>query len=299
MSDRLNFLSGIKRVRCAIAVLAVAAFPQLASLQPAFAASHEQIIESCKQAHMEELRTCVRGKVGNPRSVAGPELEKAKQACGAAIVRPCVIREEQKQAAGVAAPAAPKADAAGDVPIEIRTSFVAPPRTIADITAILDSEKPDEAQITKLRALANGTPAKNLAGPQLAQFLFDRAGARALLARNKDALADSLQVLDIAKHGMDVRFLARTRRLVAQQYQATGDRKDAIAMLQEQVGEGAVPGRRGTLISSLRFIAQILVSMGDVSQANAYANRAEAMVQEARGSPNPSWRTSYAVYGHG
>jgi len=70
MSDRLNFLSGIKRVRCAIAVLAVAAFPQLASLQPAFAASHEQIIESCKQAHMEELRTCVRGKVGNPRSVA-------------------------------------------------------------------------------------------------------------------------------------------------------------------------------------------------------------------------------------
>ena len=299
MSDRLNFLSGIKRVRCAIAVLAVGAFPQLASLQPAFAASHEQIIESCKQAHMEELRTCVRGKVGNPRSVAGPELEKAKQACGAAIVRPCVIREEQKQAASVAAPAAPKADAAGDVPIEIRTSFVAPPRTIADITAILDSEKPDEAQITKLRALANGTPAKNLAGPQLAQFLFDRAGARALLARNKDALADSLQALDIAKHGMDVRFLARTRRLVAQQYQATGDRKDAIAMLQEQVGEGAVPGRRGTLISSLRFIAQILVSMGDVSQANAYANRAEAMVQEARGSPNPSWRTSYAVYGHG
>src|SRR5215467_10429147 len=159
MSDRLNFLSGIKRVRCAIAVLAVAAFPQLASLQPAFAASHEQIIESCKQAHMEELRTCVRGKVGNPRSVAGPELEKARQACGAAIVRPCVLREEQKQAAGVAAPAAPKNDAAAaGVPIEIRASFVAPPRTIADITAILDSEKPDEAQIAKLRALANGAP---------------------------------------------------------------------------------------------------------------------------------------------
>jgi hypothetical protein len=57
-------------MRCAIAVLAVAALPQLASLQPAFAASHEQIIESCKQAHTEELRICVRGKLGNPRSVA-------------------------------------------------------------------------------------------------------------------------------------------------------------------------------------------------------------------------------------
>jgi CHAT domain-containing protein len=293
MPERLNAYCGFGTLFCA-------AFAVIASLSCARAASHEQIIESCRQAHIEELRTCVRGKIGNPKTAIGPELEKARQACGAAIVRPCVLREEQKQAAGVAAPAAPKGEgAAGDIPIEIRTSFVAPPRTIADITAILDSEIPDEAQITKLRTLADGTPGKNLAGPQLAQFLFDRAGARALLARNKDALADGLAALDIAKHGMDLRFLARTRRLVAQQYQATGDPKDAIAMLQAQVGEGAVPGRRGTLISSLRFIAQILVSMGDVSQANAYASRAEAMVQEARGSPNPNWRTSYAVYGRG
>jgi CHAT domain-containing protein len=90
-----------------------------------------------------------------------------------------------------------------------------------------------------------------------------------------------------------------TRRLVALQYQATGNRKDAIAILQVQVGEGAVPGRRGTIISSLRSIAQILISMGDISQANAYVNRAQAMVQEARGSPNPKWRASYPVYDHG
>jgi CHAT domain-containing protein len=293
MSDRLNVCRGLGTALCA-------AFAVIVSFSSARAASHEQIIEACRQAHMEELRTCVRGKVGNPRTAIGPELEKARQACGGAIVRPCVIREEQKQAAGVAAPAAPKDEApAADAPIEIRASFVAPPRTIADITAILDSEKPDEAQIAKLRALADGSPPKNLDGPKLAQFLFDRAGARALLSRNKDALADGLQALELGKHGMDLRFLARTRRLVAQEYQATGSPKDAIPMLQAQIGEGAVPGRRGTLISSLRFIAQILVSMGDVSQANAYANRAEAMVQEARGSPNPNWRTSYAVYGHG
>src|SRR6516225_1370565 len=187
MSDRLNFLSGIKRVRCAIAVLAVAAFPQLASLQPPFAASHEQIIESCKQAHMEELRTCVRGKVGNPRSVAGPELEKAKQACGAAIVRPCVIREEQKQAAGVAAPAAPKADAAGDVPIEIRTSFVAPPRTIADITAILDSEKPGGAAACAISVRPRR--GAGLARPQQRCARRQLAGARHRQAWNGCAIS--------------------------------------------------------------------------------------------------------------
>jgi CHAT domain-containing protein len=292
MPNRLNAC-------CGLATAFFAAFAIVASLCPARAASHEQIVEACRQAHMEELRTCVRGKVGNPRTAIGPELEKARQACGGAIVRPCVIREEQKQAAGVAAPAAPKDAAPGaDVPLEIRTSFVAPPRTIADITAILDSEKPDEAQIAKRKATADASPG-GLSGPKLAEFLFDRASARALLARNKDALADGLQALDIAKHGMDVRFLARTRRLVAMQYKATGNPKDAIAILQVQVGEGAVPGRRGTIISSLRAIAQILISVGDVSQANAYVGRAEAMVSEARGSPNPKWRASYPVYGHG
>jgi CHAT domain-containing protein len=293
MPDRLNACRGLVTALCA-------AFAIIASFSTARAASHEQIIEACKQAHMEELRACVRDKVGNPRSAIGPELEKARQACGGAIVRPCVLREEQKQAAGVAAPAAPKdASTAPDAPLEIRTSFVAPPRTIADITAILDSEKPDEAQILKRKATADAAPAKGLSGPNLAQFLFDRAAARALLARNKEALADGLQALDIAKHGMDLRFLARTRRLVALQYQATGNPKDAIAILQQQVGEGDVPGRRGTIISSLRAVAQILVSLGDINGASGYVNRAQAMVSEARGSPNPKWRASYPIYGHG
>src|SRR5215472_2332862 len=293
MPDRLNACRSFTTLLCA-------AFTIVASFSCARAASHEQIIESCRQAHTEELRACVRGKVGNPRDAIGGELEKARQACGAAIVRPCVLREEQKQAAGVAAPAAPKdAAAAPDVPLDIRASFVAPSRTIADITAILDSEKPDEAQIAKRKATADAAPAHGLAGPQLAQFLFDRAAVRALLARNKEALADGLQALELGKHGMDLRFLARTRRLVALQYKATGDPKDAIAILKVQVGEGDVPGRRGTIISSLRGLAQILISVGDVSQANAYVGRAEAMVSEARGSPNPKWRAAYPIYGHG
>jgi CHAT domain-containing protein len=291
MPDRLNACRGLATAFCA-------AFAIIASLSCARGASHEQIIEACRQAHMEELRACVRGKVGNPKTAIGPELEKARQACGGAIVRPCVMREEQKQAAGVAAPSAPKdASAAPDAPLEIRTSFVAPPRTIADITAILDSEKPDEAQIAQRKATADASP-NGLSGPKLAQFLFDRGAARALLARNKEALVDGLQALELAKHGMDVRFLARTRRLVALQYQATGNPKDAIAILQLQVGEGDVPGRRGTIISSLRSIAQISVSLGDINGANGYVNRAQAMVSEARGSPNPKWRASYPIYGH-
>ena len=38
--------------------------------------------------------------------------------------------------------------------------------------------------------------------------------------------------------------------------------------------------------------------MGDVTQADAFARRVTALVGEARGSPNPGWRTSYPVYGN-
>lgn len=81
MPKRLNVCRGPAAAFCA-------AFAIIASISSARAASHEQIIESCKQAHMEELRACVRGKIGNPKTAIGPELEKARQACGGAIVRP-------------------------------------------------------------------------------------------------------------------------------------------------------------------------------------------------------------------
>ena len=128
MPNRLNVCRGPAAAFCAV-------FAIIASISSARAASHEQIIESCKQAHREELRACVRGKIGNPKTAIGPELEKARQACGGAIVRPCVLREEQKQAAGVSAPAAPKDAAPADAPrIAARTvRLIAPPPCYAGI----------------------------------------------------------------------------------------------------------------------------------------------------------------------
>ena len=49
------------------------------------------------------------------------------------------------------------------------------------------------------------------------------------------------------------------------------------------------------MINALANIARTLISMGDVTQAATYAGRIEQLVDEARGSPNPSWR---AAYGH-
>jgi CHAT domain-containing protein len=282
-------------LRVFVMPLCAGALAAVALLQPAFAQSHDQIIESCRQALHPQVMACAQAK---GLKKGDPEI---RQQCGEPIVRPCVIREEDKIAARVGAPAAPKEDTAGPPAgaAPVPTAFVAPPRTIADITAILDSEKPDAAKIAKREAIAGATPPSNVPAAKLADFYYDRAAARALLARNKDALADGLQALDIAKNGLDLRFLARTRRLIAQQYKLLGDPKDAIAILEVQIREGYVPGRMGTIIQSLTQMAQILVSMGDVNQANSYVSRAESMVQTARGSPAPRWRESYSIFGHG
>ena len=294
MSDRVNAWRGV-----APPVLA-GAFGAIALLQPAVAATHDQIVDACRQSLMPQLHACVVGKVGSPRTAEPVALEKARQACGQAIVRPCVIRQEQNQAAHVAAPSAP-ADQADIVPpgaAPIQPTFVAPPRTIADITAVLDSEKPDDAQIAKRKAEADAAPPANASAAKLAQFYYDRGNARALLARNKEALADGLQALASGGNAIDARQVTRIRQFIGLQYKALGDPKQSIATFDQIARTGEAQARRGSEINALANIARTLVSMGDVSQAGTYAGRVEALVQEARGSPNPKWRATYATYGH-
>jgi len=287
MTERLNFTRLLAARLCA-GVLASIAFATAAR-----AASHEQILEMCREQFHPQIMACAmaKGLKGNPEAV--------RTQCGAPLVRPCVMREEIKQSAGTPPPPPPKEDAAtAQSDVSIQLTFVAPPRTIADVAAILDSEKPDPAKIAKRKADADAPPPSNASNAQLADFYRERGSARALLARNKEALADGLQALAIAQRGVEPRLLTRIRQFVALEYRALGDPKDSIAALQAIVRDADEPGRRGSLINALALITQTLISVGDVNQAAVYAGRIEQRLQEARGSPNPRWREAYAVYGN-
>jgi CHAT domain-containing protein len=288
MPDRLQVLRGLTLPLCA------GAFAAVALIQTTFGATHEEIIEACKQSLHDQIQACAlaKGLKGNPEAV--------RQQCGAPLVRPCVLREEVKQSAGAPAPAAPTDLTAAPAPdaTPVQPVFVAPPRTIADITAILDSEKPDDTKIAARKAAADASPPKDGPPAKLAQFYYDRGNARALLARNKDALADGLQALEIAKAGVDYHQLTRIRQFVSLQYKALGDPKNAIATAELIVRDAESPGHRGSLINALASIVRILVSTGNVSQASTYAGRLQQRVEEARGSPAPQWRAGYAIYGH-
>ena len=82
-------------------------------------------------------------------------------------------------------------------PAVAQTSFVAPPRSIGDITSVVDNEKPDAARAARNRAEADANPPAAGDASTLAQFYFRRAQSRAQTGRNKEAIADAEKAVSL------------------------------------------------------------------------------------------------------
>jgi len=255
----------------------------------ALAQSHEALMELCKNtAGRPAVIACMAGQKGPPTP--------ACMAKGQAAGRACYMREQAKIVKS--APAAPKEEPAAKNAGPVATTFVAPPRTIADITAILDNEKPDPAKIAERKAEADATPPTSGSRADIAEFYFDRGNARALLARNQEALADGLKALELMPNVAFESKIGRIMHFISQQYMAIGDPRKAVAILERQIARGEGGGGRAATMSGARALADAWISMGDISQADAYARRGIARAQEARSSPHPQWRSWYAKYGN-
>ena len=175
--------------------------------------------------------------------------------------------------------------------------FVPPPRTISDIAAILDNEKPDPTVLAKVKADADNEPAKGMSQSDLSQFYYDRGNARAALGRNAEGLADGEKALAIAVAAGDGFFAQRIRQFITIQKISLGDVKGALQMSQFMVTDANRPGQKGYMFNAQRIAAQVLVQMGDIPQAESYMRRNLTLIQEARTSGLPGWREGYAKAG--
>ncbi len=175
--------------------------------------------------------------------------------------------------------------------------FVPPPRTIGDIAAILDGEKPDPVALAKLKADADNEPAKGMPHSDLAQFYYDRGIARAQLGRNTEGLADGEKALALATTSGDGFFGQRIRQFITLQKLALGDVKGALQVSQFMITDANRPGQKGYLFNAQRIAATVLVQMGDIPQAEGYMRRSLTLIQEARTSGLPGWRTGYVKIG--
>ena len=232
----------------------------------------------------------------------GPDAEPVREVCRAQASPKVKVCIEKAMAAAhgranvaVALPVEKKLDPSefGALP----AGFVAPPRTITDITAILDAEKPDPALLQKLKTAADAAPPAGAAGRDLAWFYYTRGNARAQLGRLNDAMEDGNKAVEIGRGAGDANLMGRLQQFAGLQYAFAGNPKQSLTIFESQIRGSNVKGAKGQLFGGYRQISSLLLQMGDIEQAEAYLRRSQALLQEARTSGFPGWRTSYATYG--
>jgi CHAT domain-containing protein len=276
-----------------LAAVAAALLVTLAGTGQVLALTKEQAIENCRNT---VGRPIVQACMGGRRDSGNIEQCRAQ---ASPKVKACVIDALNKAhgRANVAAPVPKEAEPEPAAGAAAPTVFVAPPRTIADIAAILDSEKPDPQKIEKIKAAADAQPPSGLARDKLARFYYERGQARSFLGRLNDAIADANKALEVARGAVELNQLGRLMQFAGLQYSAAGDPKRALDIFVRQGREMDGPGAKGYQFDSNRQIASIYLQMGDVGQAEAYLRRNTALIVEARTSGLPGWRASYPGLG--
>ncbi len=161
-----------------------------------------------------------------------------------------------------------------------------PPRTIADITAILDGQKPDAARLAGLQAAAATVPAADLDDTALAAFYFRRADALSELGRALDAVADAEKSIELGRKLSKNVF--RQQQFVVSQYAINylGDPKRSVEILLdiEKTPQGLGPSVAG-LFSVYRHLVANLVVLGDFKSAEAYVEKSRALFEKSRNGP--------------
>ncbi|HXX08234.1 MAG TPA: CHAT domain-containing protein [Pseudolabrys sp.] len=267
----------------------------LAGTRDASALTKEEAIENCRATVGRPIvQACMQGGRGDSREACRAQATPKVRECVIAALNkangranvPVDVPKEQ-------APSAAIAEQAQALP----TVFIAPPRTIADITAILDSEKPDPARIAKLHADAEASVPANTSRAEQAKFYYQRGNARSQLGNLAEAIADADRAVEAGRGAVDSNQLGRYEQFAGIQFIFAGEPKRALEVFQRQLRDTNAPGSRGFMFGAQRQISDILIKMGDLAQAETYLQRNIALINEARTSGLPGWRSSYAVRG--
>ncbi|MCK1624930.1 CHAT domain-containing protein [Bradyrhizobium sp. 160] len=263
----------------------------LGSASSATALTMEAAIGSCRiKVGRPIVQACMQagGDFGGCRARATPPV----RACVVAALK--AANGRANVAVEIPAEVTPKLAPGASLP----SGFIAPPRTISDITAILDSEKPDLKVIERLRSAADASPTGKESPEKLAQFYFDRGNARAQLGRLDQSIADANKAVEAGRAASDPSMMGRLMQFAGQQYLAAGEPRKALDIYQRQLRDIAnAAGGKGYQFNANRQVAGILIQMGDIAQAEAYLRRSLSAIQEARTSGHPAWRAAYARFG--
>ncbi len=262
----------------------------LVAAAPAFAANPGQFLEGCRNSVGKPIVVaCMRAGGGSPEACR----ERAKPKV-IACVQAAVARSLPKQAPAKAEEAPTAADIARVAP----TSLVAPPRTVSDVTAILDQQKPDRARAEQLQAAADAPVPDNLKPLQLAEFYYKRGQARSQLGRNEEALADAELAVTNSKGADYLTVASRYEQFLMRRLGDAGQHKRAREIASRQLAAFSTKGKGRLFVLNFGAL-NVAIRSGDINAAESYAARNRALLAESRRWPvfpiyGASWQANVA-----
>lgn len=262
---------------------AAALLLSLVTTAPVLGLEKNQAIENCRASvGKPTFMSCMQSGGGSPEACKLRSKPRV-QAC----VKAAMIAARPKAALFDAAKvSAPNADeiAAGAKLAKENTTLVAPPRSVSDITAILDQQKPDPAKIAELTATADAPVPAGLKGNELAAFHYKRGQARVLLGRSNEAMADAELAVTHGK-GEDYKNVAsRYEEFLIRRLRDKGENKRAMAIYTKQIGMFSAQGK-GRLLGLYNGLTVLALQSGDVNAAESYVARNRNLMNEARKWP--------------
>ncbi len=161
-----------------------------------------------------------------------------------------------------------------------------PPRTIADITAILDQQKPDPAKAAANRKAADAEPPQDLAGAALAQFYFNRGIAAGEIGRAEQRAKDEREAVRIGREArIDVSRMLQDLSNAEQQIGNGVAALHAVQEFQASIRSDVY----GEYIAGFGRLAMINAQLGDIEAATTAFGRAQALFDDAPGRVRRAW----------
>ena len=183
-----------------------------------------------------------------------------------------------------------KGQASGPAPAQTPAVFVPPPRTISDITAILDKQKPDPARRAAATAAADAQPPVSGSNAEIAEFYYKRGLAAAEIGRAQQRVDDIKKAYEL---GRQANLPAQRINFYLQQlgraYSFAGNTKEAIAVQDERLALlGQQVQGRGVIFNIYRDKIGNAVAAGQIDEARATLALAERDLQDASRWRGPS-----------
>ena len=141
----------------------------------------------------------------------------------------------------------------------------APPRSVSDITAILDQEKPDPEKVAALQALVAAEPPADVQGADRAEFYYRRATAAAELGKLTQWTADLRQAAALAEaRGGPINEILRD---LAQAELVVVNLRDSVATARRRLDalDSEPPPRR---LPAMGILVRALIAVGRVEAAH-------------------------------